>query len=147
MGRISRETKIGLGVSALTVGAMAIDHLIGTEDEPGDDPGLADPAAFLISVAISLILAALLFGVVVRRAARDENPDRAARKAIVCALLAVPAMALLFLGLPFPLAGAAIALGLIGREGARSRIAAAAVAVGALVIALGTGAYVVALVV
>ena len=147
MRPISRESKIGLGVSALTVGAMAIDHLIGTEDEPGDDPGLADPAAFLISVALSLTLAALLFGVVVRRAARDEDPDRAARKAIACALLAVPAMALLFLGLPFPLAGAAIALGLIGRDGKRSRIATAAVAVGALVIALGAGAYVVALVV
>ena len=147
MRPISRESKIGLAVSALTVGAMAVDHLIGTEDEPGDDAGLADPAAFLISVALSLILAALLFGVVVRRAARDENPDRAAGKAIACALLAVPAMALLFLGLPFPLAGAAIALGLIGREGTRSRIATAAVAVGALVIALGAGAYVVALVV
>ena len=125
MGPMSRESKIGLAVSALTVTAMAIDHLIGTEDEAGDDPGLADPAAFLISVA----------------------PERAARKAIACALLAVPAMALLFLGLPFPLAGAAIALGLIARDGSRSRIAAAAVVVGALVIALGAGAYVVALVV
>lgn len=82
-------------VSALTVGAMAIDHLVGTEDEPGDDSGLADPAASLISVAVSLILAALLFGIVVRRAAWDD-PDRAARKAIASSLLAVPAIALLF---------------------------------------------------
>ena len=147
MRPISRESTIGLAVSALSVGAMAIDHLIGTEDEAGDEPGLADPAAFLISVALSLTLAAFLFGVVVRGAARDENPDRSARKAIACALFAVPAMALLFLGLPFPLAGAAIALGVIGRDGTRSRIATAAVVVGALVIALGAGAYVVALVV
>ena len=142
----SRETGIGVGVSALAVGAMAIDHLIGTEDEPGEDPGLADPAAFLISVALSLILTAVLFGVVVRRAERDD-PDRAAGKAIACALLAVPAMALLFLGLPFPLAGAGIALGLLGREGTRRRIATAAVAIGAVVIALGAGAYIAALIV
>lgn len=143
---MSRETGIGVAVSALTVGAMAIDHLVGTEDEPGDDSGLADPAAFLISVAVSLILAALLFGIVVRRAARDD-PDRAARKALACSLLAVPAIALLFLGLPFPLAGAGIALGLLGREGDRRRTANAAVVVGALVIAFCAGVYIVALVV
>jgi hypothetical protein len=145
MGRISRETGIGVAVSALAVGAMAIDHLIGTESEPDDDPGLADPATFLISVALSLTLAALLFGVVVRRGARDD-PDRAARKAIACSLLAVPAIALLFLGLPFPLAGAGIALGLLGREGSRKRLATAAVGIGALIIALGAGAYIAALV-
>jgi hypothetical protein len=145
MGRISRETGIGVAVSALAVGAMAIDHLIGTESEPDDDPGLADPATFLISVALSLTLAALLFGVVVRRGARDD-PDRAARKAIACSLLAVPAIALLFLGLPFPLAGAGIALGLLGREGSRRRLATAAVGISALVIALGAGAYIAALV-
>ena len=124
---------------------MAIDHLIGTEDEPGDDPGLADPIAFFISVATSLLLAALLFGVVVRRAARDD-PDRIATKALAYSLLAVPAMALLFLGVPFPLAGAGIALGLLGREGARSGVATAAIAIGVLVISLGAGAYVAALV-
>ena len=145
MGRISRETSIGVAVSALAVGAMGIDHLIGTESQPGDDSGLADPAAFLISVALSLALAALLFGVVVRQGTRDD-PDRAAKKAIACSLLAVPAIALLFLGLPFPLAGAGIALGLLGREGSRQRLATAAVGIGALVIAFGAGAYIVALV-
>ena len=147
MRRISRETGIGVAVASLTVGAMAIDHLVGTEEDPGEDPGLADPAAFLISVVLSLALAAFLFGVVVRQAARDHDADRTATKAMVCGLLAVPALALLFLGLPFPLAGAAIALGLLGREGTRRRIATAAIAIGALVIALGAGAYVAALVV
>jgi hypothetical protein len=144
--RLSRETGIGVAVSALAVGAMAIDHLIGTEQEPGDEPGLADPAAFLISVALSLALAAFLFGVVVRRAVRDDDADRAASKAISLSLPALPAMALLFLGLPFPLAGAGVALGLLGREGARRRIATTAVVIGVLVIAVGAGAYVGALV-
>lgn len=147
MRRISREAGIGAAVSTLAVGAMSIDHLIGTEQEPGDDPGLADPAAFLISVALSLALAAFLFGVVVRRAVRDDDADRAASKAIASSLLAVPAMALLFLGLPFPLAGAGVALGLLGREGTRKRIATTAVVIGVLVIAVSAGAYVGALVV
>ena len=57
----------------------------------------------MVSVGLTFALAALLFGVVVRRARRDD-PERAATKAITCALLALPALALLFLGVPFPLA-------------------------------------------
>jgi hypothetical protein len=144
MGRLSRESSIAIVVSALIVGAMAVDHLIGTEDD--DDPGLADPAAFLISVALSLTLVALLFGIVVRRAARDD-PDRAARKAVICAVLALAAMALLFLGLPFALAGAGIALGLIAREGTKRGLATGAVVIGAVVITVGTAAYIGALLV
>jgi hypothetical protein len=100
---------------------------------------------FLISVALSIALAAFLFGVVVKRSAPDDA-DRAATKAIACSLLAVPAMALLFLRLPFPLAGAGVALGLLGREGPRRRMATAAVAIGVLVIAVDVGAYVAAVV-
>ena len=134
--------------SALTVGAMAIDHLIGTDDEPGDRPGLADPPAFLIQCGPPLrspSAGASLRRLVVRRAAQAD-PDSAATRPL-CSLLAVPLLALLFLSLPFPLAGAGIALGLLGREGTRRRIATAAVAIGALQVALGAGAYVVALIV
>ena len=49
------------------------------------------------------------------------------------------------LGVPFPLAGAGVALGLRGREGTRPRLATAAVVIGALVISLAAGAYIVAL--
>jgi hypothetical protein len=140
----ARDTTIGLAVSTIAVGAMAIDHLIGTEPEPGDEGGLADPPAFLISTGVSLALAAILFGVVVRRAA--QNSERVARNAILLSGLSVPALALLFLGVPFPLAGAGIALGLRAREESRTRLATAAVVIGALVILLGAGAYVVALV-
>ena len=140
----SRETAIALAVSAVAVAAMAVDHLIGTESGD-DDSGLADPPAFLIGTGVSLALVAILFGIVVRPAARDAS-ERAARRAIVWSGLAVPAMALLFLGVPFALAGAGIALGLRGREGARRRLANAAVVIGSLVIAVGAGAYLVALV-
>ena len=43
---------------------MAVDHLL------GDDPGLEDPPTFLISAAIILVIATLLFGLVGGRAIR-----------------------------------------------------------------------------
>ena len=58
---------------------------------------------------------------------------------------AIPAIVLAFLGLPYPLAAAGIALGLRGREGSRRRLASAAVASGALVVTAITAGYVVAL--
>jgi hypothetical protein len=141
---MSRDAAIALAVSGLVVAALAVDHLIGTEEEPGEESGLADPWAFAIGVLVSLALVAALFGVVVRRA--RDNPDSAAKKAIASSALAVPALALLFLGLQLPLAGAGVALGLRGREGRRRRLATAAVALGSLVIALTVGAYAVALI-
>jgi hypothetical protein len=144
MSRVSKEGAVALAVSVLVIAEMAVDHLIGTEDEPGDESGLADPAAFVLSVLLSLALLAVLFGVVVRRARAD--PDDAARKALASSVLAVPALALLFLGLPLPFAAAGIALGLRGRDGRRRRVATAAVAIGALVVALTAAAYVAALV-
>ena len=91
---------------------MAVDHLVGY------DRGLEDPPAFLISAAIILVIATFLFGGVVRRA-RDP-----ARAGLIVALLAVARLPLLWLGVPFAVAPAAIALGL-RREG---RLATAAVA-------------------
>jgi hypothetical protein len=105
---------------------MAVDHLL------GDDPGLEDPPAFLISAAIILATATLLFGLVVRRA---RNPRHAS---LIVALLSVLSLPLIWLGVPFAVAPAAIALGLRG-EG---RLAMGAIATGALVLLLVTGAYV-----
>jgi hypothetical protein len=59
-------------------------------------------------------------------------------------VLAVATVPLLFAAVPFPLAGAAIALGLMGREGSGRGLSTAAVVVGALVLALGLGVYVAA---
>lgn len=114
----------GVGV-ALGFAGMAVDHLV------GDDPGLEDPPAFLISAAVILVITTLLFGRVVRRA---RDPGRAS---VIVAVLAVASLPLIWLGVPFAIAPAAIALGKRG-DGRGPR---AAVAIGGVVLLLVTGAY------
>jgi hypothetical protein len=136
---VSRESRIGIGVAALPVAGMAVDHLL---DEDG---GMAaDPGGFALTVGVSLALAAFVFGRVVPRAkASPERVERATKAGFVCGVLALPAfLTSLWLGLPFALAGGAIALGLIGREGRGGRRATAAVVLGAIVLVLSAGTYV-----
>jgi hypothetical protein len=116
----------GTGV-ALGLAAMAVDHLL------GDDPGLEDPPTFLVSAAIVLVIAAVLFGFVVPRA---HDPPRTGFIVAMVSLLSLP---FIWLGVPFAVAPAAIALGLRG-EG---RLATAAIVIGAVVLLVVTGAYVV----
>jgi len=115
----------GTGV-ALGLGAMAVDHLL------GDDPGLEDPPVFLLSAAIVLAIAVVLFGRVVRRA---HEPRLAG---FIVALLSVASLPLIWLGAPFAIAPAAIALGIRSA----GRRALAAVVIGVVVLLLVTGAYV-----
>ena len=115
----------GTGV-ALGLAAMGVDHLL------GDDPGLEDLPTFLISAAIVLVIAAVLFGFVVPRA---HDPRRTGFIVAMVSVLSVP---FIWLGVPFAVAPAAIALGLKG-EG---RLATAAIVIGAAVLVLVTGAYV-----
>ena len=114
----------GTGV-ALGVAAMAVDHLL------GDDPGLEDPVTFIVSAALVVVVAAVLFGRVVRRAHEPR------RTGVVVAALAVATLPLVWLGLPFGIAPAAVALGLRGR----GRSAALAVGVGLVVLLLAAAAY------
>jgi hypothetical protein len=138
----SRTRIVGLVALALAVGAMAIDHLVGTDR--GDDSGLVDPGTFAIAFALSLAAAVILFGWLVPRLI-GQGPERAARSGLVCSIASVvPGIAVIWLGVPFLVAGAGIALGLEGRGGARRVEATAAVAIGALVLALGAIGYVVA---
>jgi len=104
---------------------MAVDHLL------GDDPGLEDPPAFLISAAVILVIAALVFGRLVRH---TRDPGRAG---FLIAVLAVVSLPLIWLGVPFAIAPAAIAL---GNQGHGQR-ATAAVVIGSVVLVLATGAY------
>ena len=127
-GASARRTDLvlaGIGV-ALGLAAMAVDHLL------GDDPGLEDPLTFAISAAFILGIVALLFGVLIPRTA---NPQRAG---LIVALVSVVSLPLIWLGAPFAIAPAAIALGKRGR----GRTSAAAVAIGVLVLLLATAAYV-----
>jgi hypothetical protein len=130
-GAAPRRTLSGidLAVAAAGVGlglaAMAVDHML------GDDPGLEDPPAFAISALIVLALTGLLFGRVVPRA-RDPR-----RTGFVVALLGVASLPLIWLGVPFAVAPAAVALGKRGQ----GRLSAAAVAVGVAVLLLVTAAY------
>jgi hypothetical protein len=137
-----RETLIAVAVGAISVVTMAIDHLIGTEREPGES-GAAEPIAFVASTALALALTGVLFRFVVRPA--HGRPDSAATRATVCSVLAVVTVPLLFLAVPFPFAGAGIALGLLGRAGRRHRLATVAAVIGSLVVALGLAAYIAAL--
>jgi hypothetical protein len=147
-GRLARRESdvvlVGLVAILVAVGAMAIDHLVGTERT--DDDGLVDPAMFVISVALSLALAAVLFGWLVPRELA-KGRERAARSGLVCSIASVvPGVAFLWIGFPFVIAGAGVALGLEGRRGRRRIESGAAVVIGGLVLVLGAVAYVVAVV-
>ena len=115
---------------------MVVEHLL------GDDPGLEDPPAFLLSVAVILVVAYAVFGIALRRAQRDEAPaERAAGSAIVSSIMSLVTLPFLFLGAPFVFAGGGVALGLMAWEGTRRKLAATAIALGGLILALGTAAY------
>ena len=135
---------VGIVALVVAVGAMAIDHLVGTER--ADDDGLVDPTMFAISAVLSLAFAAVLFGWLVP-SELGKGPERAARSGFVCSVASVvPGIAFIWVGFPFVVAGAGLALGLDGRRGRRRIEAAAAVGIGALVLVLGAAAYVVAVI-
>jgi energy-converting hydrogenase Eha subunit A len=137
----TRERAIAAAVAVVSVVTIALNHLIGTESERNESQS-AEPIAFVTTAALALGLTAVVFRFVVGRA--DRSPQSVATKAIACSVLAVATVPLLFLAVPFPLAGAGIALGLMGREGNRRGLSTAAVVVGVLVLALGLGVYVAA---
>ena len=129
----ARTRPVAVGAVTLALAAMTVDHLL------GDDPGLEDPPMFLISSALSIALAALVFGRIVPRAVAAH---RASRDGLILGAVAVvPGLATLWLGLPFVLAGGALALGLQAREAEPSVRATAATALGALVMLGAAGGY------
>jgi hypothetical protein len=100
--RLSWSTAAAIGATALTIVAMFFDHMVDVEE-----PFPADAPAFAISVALILVLAAIVFGVVVRRTiSAPASADRAGKRGLVCSILSVLALPGIWLGLPFVLAGA-----------------------------------------
>jgi hypothetical protein len=135
---LARETWIGVGAAALGIGAMAVDHLL---EEGGGFA--ADPPTFVISAAIVLVATGLLFGRVIPGVKRSAEPANAAiTPGFVCSAIGVFTLPLtLWLGFPFPVGAATLALGLIAREGTRKRPALLMAVIGGLVVGLGAVGY------
>jgi hypothetical protein len=131
------DKRIAAGSVALASAAMAVDHLL------GDDPGLEDLPMFLIASALIVGLAALLFGRVIPAARASAEPvTRAERDGLIASVVAVvPGIATIWLGLPFVLAGAGLALGLAATQERTSWRAVAAIVIGAVVLIGATAAY------
>ena len=130
---VTRETVIGISVTALALVAMSFDHLV------GDDPGLDDPIAFIVAAVLTIACAIVLFGVVIPRTKKDPAPtDRAATRGAILAVVSFLSISLVWLGVTFPIAGATLALGLLGRSGSRRRLALAAIAISSLVLVVAT---------
>jgi hypothetical protein len=131
--RLSWPTAGAIGATALAIVAMFFDHMLDIEE-----PFPADWPAFAISVALILVLAAIVFGVVVRRTTSSpDHADLAGKRGLVCSILSVLALPAIWLGLPFVLAGGGVTLGALGRHGRRRRLAVAAIAIGVIVLVLG----------
>lgn len=129
--RPSTETAIGIFAGALSVGALVVDHLIH-----------GDVAAFVVTSAIALTVAAALFGQLIPRTKASANAVvLAAKRGMLCSGLAVLSIPMLFVGLPFVLGSAGVALGLLGRGGDRDRLAVAAITLGALVVLFAVGVF------
>jgi hypothetical protein len=134
----ARDWAIGAVAAVLGVAAMALDHLVGTEEEAGES-GAAEPVAFFSTAAIAVVLTALVFLLVVRRV---DDPDAAGSRGLLLSIVSVVTLPLLFLAVPFPFTGGAVALGLTGLAGARRGFAIAAIVIGVVVAALAIGVYV-----
>jgi hypothetical protein len=128
---ISQETAIGIGVTAVGLVVMAFDHLV------GPDPGLEDPIAFVISALLTIVCALLLFGVLIPRTKRSASPaDRASTRGGILAVVSFLSISLIWLGVTFPIAGSALALGLLGRDARRRWPALGAIVIGSIVLIL-----------
>jgi hypothetical protein len=56
MTRADRDTLVAAAVAVLLIIAMAIDHLVGTDPDEGEQTVLADPGAFVLAVLVSGVL-------------------------------------------------------------------------------------------
>lgn len=98
---MNRRTGIAAAAVALAIVLLAIGAYSGDDD---------DTSYFLIASAITIVVAVLLFWGIVPRITRPGLGG------LIVGILAVVSLAVFWLGLPSPLAGAAVVLGLTARE-------------------------------
>lgn len=128
---LSRQAVLAAGAAAAALAgvALAAANFVSEGENGGVGP-------YLATLAVSVVIAGVLFGWAIPRA---DRPGRSGLIAAVVALLSVPVF---WTGLPYVLGPAAIVFGLSGR--ARSDGAGtAAVVLGALATAAGVAAVVV----
>jgi hypothetical protein len=101
---LTRQNVFAIGVAAAALAALALAgaNFIGTDEHGGVGP-------YVLTLAVSVAIAAALFGWAIPRI---EQPGRSGLVVAVFALLSLPVF---WLGLPYVLGPAAIALGLLGR--------------------------------
>jgi hypothetical protein len=120
---LSRQTIVGFGIVAaiLTAAALAAANFIGDAGENGGGP------EYVVTLAVSLLVAVGLFGWVIPRTTRP------AKVGLVVGVIALLSVAAYWTGLPYVLGPAAIVLGQLGRARPETRTPATiAVVLGAL---------------
>ena len=131
---LSRQAIHGAGVlaAALAAVALAVANFVSTE--PGENGGAT---AYAVTLAVSLLVAAGVFGWAIPR---TERPGHVGLAVGAIGLLSVAAF---WSGLPYVLSPAAIVLGLLGRSRPGQRTpATVAVVLGALTTAAAIAAVV-----
>lgn len=124
---LSRQHVLGAGLfsAVLTAVALAAANFVGDSDNGGAGP-------YAVTLALSLVIAAALFGWAIPRT------ERPARAGLVAAVFALLSLSVFWSGLPYVLGPAAIVYGLIGRARADGAGAAtAAVVLGTLATVAG----------
>lgn len=119
VGLVQNERLTGALVAAIAIGAVAIANFVAEGENGGMGP-------FLVSVAVILVLAAVIFGRVL------PGAGDAARTALILAIVALVTVAVFWSGIPQVLAPAAILLGYSATQSGRGGQAKAAVAIGAV---------------
>jgi hypothetical protein len=116
---LTRQQVIGIGIAAsvLTALGLAAANFLGADGENGG------VGPYLGTLAVSIVIAAVVFGWAIPRS------ERPARAGIIAAALALLALPVYWTGIPYVLGPAAVALGLLGRARAGSRTSGTVAAV------------------
>jgi uncharacterized membrane protein len=131
---LTRQNVIGIGIGAAILAAIAL----GVANFAGVDGENGGTGPFIVMLAVSIVIAAAVFGWAIPRS------ERPGRDGVIAGALACLALPVFWTGIPYVLGPAAIALGLLGRARPEARGAATvAVVLGTLATAAGVAAVIV----